>query len=115
MGLTILLPTTLRLRAQALWALGHTEEAHAALLEARARAEAMGARTRLLPILMTLREFEVALDHSAEAEAARVAACDVVSYIAEHSPEDLRGSFLSLPAVRAVAGALSSTGGNIRR
>ena len=35
MGLTILLPTTLRLRAQALWALGHTEEAHTALLEAR--------------------------------------------------------------------------------
>ena len=62
----------------------------------------MHARTRLLPILMTLGELELALDHPIEAEAARVAAYHVIAYIAEHSPEDLRASFLSLPAVRAV-------------
>jgi ATP/maltotriose-dependent transcriptional regulator MalT len=105
MGMAILLPTTLHLRAKALWKLGRGEEAYATLLEGRARAEATHARARLLPILMTLAELELALDHPIEAEAARIAGCDVVAYIAEHSPEDLRASFLSLPAVRAIVSA----------
>ena len=54
---------------------------------------------------MTQREFEVALSHPVEAEAARLAACEVVGYIAKHSPEDLRATFLSQPAVRAVTSA----------
>ena len=45
------------------------------LLKGRARAEAMHARARLLPILMTLHHFETGLGRTAEAEVARVAAC----------------------------------------
>jgi hypothetical protein len=65
----------------------------------------MAARYPLLPMLMTLRELEVALGHPAEAEAVRNAASQVAAYIAEHTPAELRASFLNLPAVRAITGA----------
>ena len=80
------------------------DEARAMLMDGRARAEAMQARYRLLPILMTLRELEIALGHPTEAEAVRIEAREVAMYIAEHSPAELRASFLNLPAVRDVTG-----------
>ena len=104
MGLLLLLPPALHVKAQGLWALGRVDEARAMLMDARARAEAMEARYRLLPILMTLHELEIALGHPAEAQAVRIAAREVATYIAEHSPADLRTSFLNLAAVRAVTG-----------
>ncbi len=104
-GTLVLLPPAHHLRAKALWALGRPDEARAVLQDARVRAEAMQARYRLLPILMTLRELELELGRPAEAEAVRIEAREVAAYIAEHSPDDLRPLFLSLPAVRAVMGA----------
>ncbi len=104
-GLLILLPPALHIKARGLWALGRVDEARAMLMDARARAEAMQARYRLLPILMTLRELELALGHPAEAEAVRIEAREVATYIAEHSPVDLRTSFLNLPSVRDVTGS----------
>ena len=104
MGTLIQLPPALHVKARGLWALGRVDEAHAMLMDGRARAEAMQARYRLLPILMTLRELEIALGHPAEAEAVRIEASEVVTYIAEHAPAELRTSFLNLPAVRAVTG-----------
>ena len=105
MGMLILLPPALHVKARALWALGRADEARAVLMDGRSRAEAMQARYRLLPILMTLRELEIALGHPVEAEAVRTEASEVVTYIAEHAPADLRASFLSLPGVRAMMGA----------
>ena len=104
LGMLILLPPALHIKAQGLWALGRVDEARAMLLDAPARAEAMQARYRLLPILMTLRELEIALGHPAEAQAVRMEASEVVTYIAEHSPVELRTSFLNLPSVRVVLG-----------
>jgi predicted ATPase len=104
-GMFIAVPRALHLKARALWALGRLDEAHATLVDARARAEAIQSRYRLLPILITLRELELALGHPAEADAARVQAREVATYIAEHSPDELRASFLNLPAVHAVTGA----------
>jgi hypothetical protein len=75
------------------------------LMDGRSRAEAIEARYRLLPILMTLRELESALGHPAEAQAVRLEASEVATYIAEHAPVELRTSFLSLPSVRVVMGA----------
>ena len=105
MGMLILLPPALHVKARALWALGRADEARAVLMDGRSRAEAMQARYRLLPILMTLRELEIALGHPVEAEAVRTEASEVVTYIVEHAPADLRASFLSLPGVRAMMGA----------
>ena len=104
MGLFILLPPALHVKAQGLWALGRVDEARAMLQDARSRAEAMQARYRLLPILMTLCELEIALGHPAEAQAARCQASEIAMYIAEHAPVELRTSFLNLPSVRAVTG-----------
>jgi tetratricopeptide (TPR) repeat protein len=105
MGTLIQLPPALHVKARASWMLGRRDEAYAMLLDARARAETMQARYRLLPILMTLNEWEIALGHPSEAEAARRAAGDVVTYIADHAPVELRASFLNQPAVRAVISA----------
>jgi tetratricopeptide (TPR) repeat protein len=102
LGMLILLPPALHVKAQGLWALGRVNEARAMLLDARARAEAMQARYRLLPILMTLHELEITLGHKAEALAVRMEAREVVTYIAEHSPAELRTSFRNLPSVRVV-------------
>jgi len=104
MGLLVLLPSALHVKARAVWALGRMDEARAMLVDARARAEAMQARYRLLPILMSLRELEIALGHPVEAEAVRLEASEVAMYIAEHAPVELRTSFLSLPSVRVVMG-----------
>ena len=104
-GMFIAVPRALHLKARALWALGRLDEAYATLMDARARAEAIQSRYCLLPILMTLRELEIALGHPAEADAVRVQASEVATYIAEHSPDELRASFLNLPAIRAVTGA----------
>jgi len=104
-GLFILLSQALHIKAQALWALGRMDEGLAVLIDARDRARAMQARYRLLPILMTLRDLEIALGHPAEAEAVRLEGSEVATYIAEHAPAELRTSFLNLPAVRAIMGA----------
>jgi hypothetical protein len=96
------LPPALHVKARALWALGRADEARAVLMDGRSRAEAMQARYRLLPILVTLHELEIALGHPAEAQAVRIAAREIATYIAEHSPVELRTSFLNLPSMRAV-------------
>ncbi len=105
MGMLILLPPALHVKAKALLALDRVAEAHVMLLDARGRAESIQTRYRLLPILMTLRDLEIAFGHPVEAEAVRIEASEVVTYIAEHAPADLRATFLSQPAVRAVIGA----------
>ena len=105
MGLLVLLPSALHVKARAVWTLGRVDEARAMLVDAGARARAMQTRYRLLPIPMSLRKLEIALGHPMEAEAVRLEASEVATCIAEHAPVELRTSFLSLPPVRVVMGA----------
>ena len=88
------------LKGKALIALGQTDQAHAVLTEARAEAEAVGSRRMLWPILMALSEIAAQRGHHAEAQSLCQKARSIIDYITDHTPPDLRASFLSLPDVR---------------
>jgi tetratricopeptide (TPR) repeat protein len=98
-GLQTYLPDCLYLQGQAWLTLGQQEAAYACFLEARAIAEAIGLRRKLWPILFTLSQLE---PNPTEAERLLQQAREFVAYIADHTPADLRDSFLALPEVRAV-------------
>ncbi len=105
MEIAILIPSALQLKSQVLLAQSNPDGARALLLDARARAETMQSRYRLLPILFALGETETRLGNAAAAQAARTQARQVIDYIAAHTPADLRESFLALPEVRGVVDA----------
>jgi len=92
-------PQALYLQGQALLGLGQDEAARERLLEARAKAEAVDARRPLWPILFALSQLE---PDPAEAKALRQQAREIIEYITDHTPEDLKTSFLDLPDVREV-------------
>jgi tetratricopeptide (TPR) repeat protein len=81
---------------------GHTSEALAVLQTARAKAEALGSRRTLWPILLALSEIEARQGNHAQAEALRVEARATIAHIADHCPPELRESFLNLPRVREI-------------
>jgi ATP/maltotriose-dependent transcriptional regulator MalT len=102
-GARMYIPQALYVQGQALLGLDETEEAQARLAEARAEAEAMGARRMLWQILAALAEIESRRGHVAEAENLRAQAREVIAFIADHAgTPELRASFLNLPDVRAV-------------
>jgi hypothetical protein len=78
------------------------EEAYEVLTEARAKSEGAGSRRVLWPVLLTLSQAATQRDHPAEAENLRQQARQIIEYIIDHTPPDLRTSFLALPNVRAV-------------
>jgi hypothetical protein len=79
--------------------LGQLEAARKTLLEARAAAEAIGSRRMLWQILFALSQLEM---DPTEAKVLREQAREIINYIADHTPLDLRTSFLGLPEVRMV-------------
>jgi tetratricopeptide (TPR) repeat protein len=92
------LPEALYLRGQILMAMGQTEAAHETLLEAQAKAEAVGSRRMLWQILFVLSQLET---DPATAERLHRQAVEIVEYIAGHiSDPELRASFLGLPQVQ---------------
>ncbi len=93
------MPKALYLQAQALLGLGQDNAARDRLREARAKAESIGSRWILWQILATLAEIET---DPTEAAMLRQQAQDLIDYIADHTPAELRVSFLNLPSVRAV-------------
>jgi len=102
-GTRYLYPDAFYLKSLALLGLGQTEKAHKTLLQARTKAEALGSRRALWPILMSLSDIEQQLGHKSEAETLRQQVRKIVEYIANHINEDaLRRSFLNLPDVRTV-------------
>jgi tetratricopeptide (TPR) repeat protein len=106
-GVRSFLATVLYYKGRALQLLGQLEEAAAVLSEARAEAEALGIRRDLWRILAALSDprldrGEAGRGHADEAQTLRQQARDVITYITDHCPSDLRASFLSLPEVRAV-------------
>ena len=98
-GARAFLPSTLDLQAQAWLGLGRPQLARERWLEGCREAEAIGARRRLWPILIALSKLEA---DPTEAKRLRQQAQEVVAYIADQAPPDLRACFLDLPAVRAV-------------
>lgn len=92
----------LYLKGKALLAQGRLDEAHQILIAARAAAEALNSRRILWLILIAESEVEAQWGHTVTAQALRQQAREVVVYIADHCPSDLRPSFLALPHVHAV-------------
>ncbi len=95
-------PDALYLKGKAFLGQGREDEAQEVLIEARARAEALGSRRSLWRILIALSEIEAGRGNDAEAQSLRRRAREIVVYIADHTPVDLRATFLNLPHIRAV-------------
>jgi class 3 adenylate cyclase/tetratricopeptide (TPR) repeat protein len=96
------IPMAQYLKAQALLARGHADDARRVLNQARAGAQAIGSRRSLWPILGALSEIEAREGNHAQAESLRQEAWNIITYIADHCPPDLRESFLDLPRVREI-------------
>ncbi len=83
-----------------------SEEAYAALKEARAYADTSKLRHIQWRVLAMLARMENQRGNAAEAESLRVLAREVIAYLADHAGDpDLRASLLALPEVRALAGS----------
>ncbi len=101
-GVQIFVGAGLYLKGKALLALGRPDEAQEILLQARAAAEALPEREALWRISFTLGEIEsLRGDESKETEF-RAEAREVLQYIVDHAPAELRESFVNLPEVRVV-------------
>ena len=103
-GIRTLVLDLLFMRAQALMGLEEREAARACLTEARTEAEALGSRRMAWRILAALSDIEAQDGNANEAATLRAEAREIVAYIADHCPPDLRASFLQLPAVVQVNG-----------
>ena len=101
-GMRSFLADALHFKGKALLAQGRVEAARAAWMEARAEAEALGSRRVLWPVLAALAEIEAGRGNHAEAQMLRQQVREIIAYIADHCPPDLRASFLNLPDVQAV-------------
>jgi tetratricopeptide (TPR) repeat protein len=99
LGARAFLPAALYVQGRAWLGLGQPDTAWECWLAARAETEAIGSRRMLWQILLALSQLE---SNPTEAERLRQQAQEVVEYIADHSPPELRASFLALPAVRVV-------------
>ncbi len=96
------LPAALRMSARALLAQGNLDRAMGVLAQARQLAEAQGARWSLWRIFATMSDIQTRCGNADEARRARTAAHEQIDFITEHTPVELRESFLRLPQVRAV-------------
>jgi hypothetical protein len=96
------LAQALYLQARILIALDRLEDAHAVLTETRQLSERISTRFTLWQSLAALSRLEAQRGQHAEAQALRRQAREVVTFIAHHTPAELRASFLSLPDVRQV-------------
>ncbi len=99
-------PEALYLKGQALLGQGKTDRALEAWREARAEAEAMGSRRMLWQILAASSKIEAQCGNEAQAAELRSRALEIIGYIAEHSPPEMRDSFLELPSVRNLRSAV---------
>jgi tetratricopeptide (TPR) repeat protein len=91
-GMRSLIPTVLYLRGQCLVGMRQRETARSTLLEARAEAELIGSRWMLMQILPALASVE---SDCVQAEQLLQQAEEFKAYIADHSPPELRATFLS--------------------
>lgn len=100
--LRVSFPRALYLKARALRGQHLLDQALVTLNEACLQAQAIGSRRHLWKILAAIGEIEVGRGNDTKADAARVQARQVIDYIAEHAPPDLRETFLNSSSVNAV-------------
>ena len=98
----LIVPEALMIQANAHAAMNFPVQALDLLREARAVAEQIGQRRILWQILALLSELEEQQGNSSEARTCREEARNIIDYIADHSSEELRASFLSLPEVMSL-------------
>ena len=96
------LPEALYLQGLAERGLGQPQLAHASLTQARHHAERLQAREPLWQILGALGEIESADGNRVEADKLFGAAHELITFIADHAPSELRESFLNRSHVRKV-------------
>lgn len=101
-ALRFLEPDVLYQKGRALMQLGRRAEAEAALNEGRARAEVMGSRRALWPILAALGDLAALRGDPAQAQARRAEAQAIVEAIASHTPPELRALFLARAEIQAL-------------
>ncbi len=99
------MPEALYTRAHVELAQGSIDDAHRSLLRAREIAESLNARRTLWQIYAALAQIEQQRGDADAARSLRAQAREVIEYIAEHTPPDVRASFLNLPDVRAIMGS----------
>jgi tetratricopeptide (TPR) repeat protein len=92
----------LNLYAQALLGQGRGDEALEILKRARGEAEALSSRRMLWQILALSGDIESQRGDEAEAQELRKQVREIVSFIADLIPPELRGSFLTLPRVQTL-------------
>ncbi len=102
------------LKGEILEAQGLDEPAAELWQTARTQADAMNLRPTLWRILVALAASRERQGRHAESAELMGQARATVEYIAEHSPPDLRASFLALPQVRRVMGQLAPAGSERR-
>lgn len=102
LGLGAYVPDVLYLIGRAHWATENIDGARTTLGQARAEAEALNMRRILWQIYAALGDVEAQDGNPAEARSLRAHAREIVEYIAEHTPLELRASFFALPQVRAI-------------
>ncbi len=90
------------IQAKAMRATGKLDQAVELLQQARIESEKMQSRRLLWQIYAALSEIESEQGHPAEAEHFLRLARDVIGFMAEHTPQEFRASFLNLPDVRKV-------------
>ncbi len=101
-GIRLFLTDALYFKGRALLALNRVDEGRDSLRDARVLAEAIGSRRTLWRILAALSEIEAGRGNRPEAEALRRQAVEVIDFIADHCPRELRASFLHRSDVRNV-------------
>jgi class 3 adenylate cyclase/tetratricopeptide (TPR) repeat protein len=102
-GQEIHIPDVYELRGRAFVQQGLWEQARQALMEARARAQALGSRRLEWRTAAGLGWVETKLGHTEAAQQHYAIAGQIVEFIAEHAGSaELRRSFLDLPEVRAL-------------
>ncbi len=100
-GMRLYLPETLYLAGQTVQALGKDEEAVAYYTEARREAESQSDQHLLWRIMSAIGSLEARQGNTALARDLREQARAIITHIAEKTgAEELRVSFLTLPAVR---------------
>lgn len=90
------------IKARALDRLGRTDEAVLLLEGARAESEQVGGRRNLWQILALLGEIEARRGNRAQSAQRKAEAREIIKFIAAHTPEEYRESFLNMQDVRAV-------------
>ncbi|PKB73334.1 MAG: hypothetical protein BZY75_02365 [SAR202 cluster bacterium Io17-Chloro-G7] len=105
-GRSVLFPDLLRIKGQALLALGRVREAGEVLTTARDMALVQGSKRALWPILFELGQVAVLEDSALERGELIQQSRDTVNYIADRcGSSEIRDAFLNAPKVRKVLGA----------